>query len=83
MTNLVTIAAVAVTLALGSQAVGRDSTKMTVKMKPQENVTAEERSIQPAVQKGPVRPSVQTPDGKSISSKGVTSTAEHPGTTPK
>lgn len=83
MENLVTIAAVAASLALGSQAVERDATKMTVKMKPRENAAVEERTIQPAVQKGPVRPSVQAPDEKSISSKGVTSTAEHPRTKPK
>jgi len=83
MEKLIAIVAVAATLALGSQAVGRDTTKMTVKMKPRENVTAEERSIQPAVQKGPVRPSVQAPDGKSISTKGVESTAEHPRAKPK
>ncbi|WP_447724853.1 hypothetical protein [Sphingomonas koreensis] len=82
MEKLITIAAIAATLAFGSQAVGRDATKMTVKMKPRDRVVAEEHTIQPAVQKGPNRPAVHAPDGKSISTKGVKSTAQHPGGAP-
>lgn len=83
MEKLITITAVASILVLGSQAVGQDAAKMTVKMTTRDRAAAEQSTIQPAVQKGPNRPSVQAPDGKSISSKGVTSTAEHPRTKPK
>jgi hypothetical protein len=81
MEKLITIAAVAATLALGSQAVGRDATKMTVEMKPQAAVVTAEPTIQPVIQKGPNRPAVQTPEEKSISSKGVKASAPSSGAT--
>jgi hypothetical protein len=83
MEKLVTIATVAAALALGSQVAGEDAAKMTVKMTTRDRVVAEQPTIDPVIQKGPNRPAVVTPDGKSISSKGVTSTAANPGATPK
>jgi hypothetical protein len=76
MERLITIAAIAATLALGSQAVGRDATKMTVKMKPRDRAVAEQPTIQPVIQKGPNRPAMVTPDGKSISEKGLKQRSE-------
>jgi hypothetical protein len=83
MEKLITIATVAATLALGSQAASDEAAKMTVKMTTRDRAVAEQSTIQPAVQKGPNRPAVIAPDDKSISTKGVESTAEHPRAKPK
>lgn len=83
MERLITIAVVAASVALGSQAVERDATKMTVKVKPAERSAAEQRTIDPVIQKGPNRPAVTATDDKSISEKGLKRSEPASGETPQ
>lgn len=70
MSKFIVVAVVA-TFAIGTQAIGRDTAKMTLKMKPRDRAVAEQPTIQPVIQKGPNRPAAQAPDGKSIREKGL------------